>query len=204
MADAYTGARGFSTPLWEPTTPAVSEEVTSPFGDYTPMSFGPMGRGWPARIEFGGTYDQNWIDNVFPFLPADFDERHYQAAPEDQQIPHPKGGEEIVLMNLTPAGRTAFKLPPLHLPVTFYPRHGEESAAAAVADTLFFEPEANRFTVTWRTSLPLKKNMLEIAQVVVGRMSRGWHRAREGGKKWYPSLDALVRERLAEEEEAFR
>jgi hypothetical protein len=103
-------------------------------------------------------------------------------------------------MNLTPAGRTAFVLPPLDLQVTFYPRKEEEVVQAAVVDTLFIEPEAQRFTVTWRTSLPLRKNMLEISQVVVGKMSPAWYRARSGGKKWYPSLDALVREKLATEE----
>ena len=54
------------------------------------MSFGPMGRGWPGRIEYGGTYDQNWIDNIFPFLPPDFDDRYFQMAPPDQQIDLPK------------------------------------------------------------------------------------------------------------------
>ena len=54
------------------------------------MSFGPMGRGWPGRIEYGGTYDQNWIDNIFPFLPPDFDDRYFQMAPPDQQTPAPR------------------------------------------------------------------------------------------------------------------
>ena len=31
-----------------------------------------------------GTYDQDWIDKVFPFLPANFASRYFQCAPEDQ------------------------------------------------------------------------------------------------------------------------
>ena len=183
-----------------PNTEETGKPVSGHEGKYHPMSFGPIGRGWPERLKYAGTYDQDWIDNVFPFLPADFDERHYQSAPGDQQTDYPKGGEEIILMNLTPAGRTAFSLPPLDLTVTFYPRNGEEIAVPAVVDTILIEPESNRFTLVWRASLPLKKNMLEIARVVVGTMSPAWQRARISGKKWYPSLDALVRERVAAEE----
>ena len=53
------------------------------------MSFGPVGRGWHPRLGYAGTYDQNWLDNVFPFLPADFRDDYYQAAPADQQIASP-------------------------------------------------------------------------------------------------------------------
>ncbi len=56
--------------------------------------------------------------------------------------------------------------------------------------------------MTWRTSLPLKRNMFEIVQVLAGRMSRGWWRARELGKAYFPSLGAMVRARRAEREEA--
>jgi hypothetical protein len=71
-----------------------------------------MGRGWPGRIEYGGTYDQAWIDDVFPFLPADFDERYFQMAPPDQQIDPPRAGTDMQLANLTPRGREQFRLPP--------------------------------------------------------------------------------------------
>ncbi len=32
---------------------------------------------------------------MFPFLPADFDERYYQAAPTDQQLPIPLGEQTV-------------------------------------------------------------------------------------------------------------
>ena len=64
----------------------VSLVVRDPHSDYAPVAFGPLGRGWPLRARFGGTYDDKWLKDDFPFLPKDFDERYYQAAPEDQQI----------------------------------------------------------------------------------------------------------------------
>lgn len=157
-----------------------------------PLAFGPIGRGWKPRPSFAGTYDQNWVDNVFPFLPADFDDRYYQSAPADQQIDYLKGGETVELFNLTPDGRTTFRIPEVDMPITFYLKNGEEKEVAAVNDTLIIEPDLRRFILLWRTALPLKRNMFEVAQAVAGRMSRAWYRARKLGKTWYPSLKELV------------
>ena len=68
-----------------------------------------------ARRQLAGTYDQEWIDNNFPFLPPDFKEAYYQAAPADQQIPYLQGGERVFLENLTPAGQTSFDLPQIEI-----------------------------------------------------------------------------------------
>ena len=169
---------------------------------HRPMAFGPVGRAWKPRPKLAGTYDKNWLDNVFPFLPADFDERYYQSAPADQQIDPLRGGEEVSLLNLTREGRTAFRLPKIQLPITFYPKDYEEKEVNPLCDTLIVEPDLNRFIMLWRAALPLKKNMFEIAQVIVGRMPRAFYRARELGKTWYPSLKALVDARRAERAES--
>jgi len=159
------------------------------------MAFGPIGRAWTPRVQLAGTYDQNWIDNIFPFLPPDFDERYYQAAPDDQQMDYPRGGEEVVLKNLTPEGYASFHLPEVDMPVVFYPKHGENIETQAVVDTIVIEPDLQRFTMTWRSHIPLRKNMFEIEQILVGTMPMGWYRARELGKTYYPSLAALVADR---------
>jgi hypothetical protein len=185
-----------------PNTEESNHPVRDPKGKYQPMAFGPVGRAWPPRPKFAGTYDQDWIDNVFPFLPADFDDRYFQCAPEDQQLERLQAGEEVTLLNLTPEGRTAFRVPTIDVPVTFYLKNHEEQKNLAVNDTLIIEPDKRRFIMVWRTALPLKKNMFEVAQVVVGTMSRAWHRARELGKTWYPSLGHLIDERKAERAEA--
>ncbi len=188
-----------------PNTEETGKPITNPRGKYQPSSFGPIGRGWRSRAKYAGTYDQDWIDNVFPFLPADFDERYFQSAPEDQQLDKFTGGEEVVLLNLTSGGRSAFKLPSIDVPVTFYLRNHENQGLQAANDTLIIEPDHRRVVMLWRVALPLKKNMFEVAQVVVGNMPGAWHRARAVGKTWYPSLKQLVdgnRSRRAEEVEA--
>lgn len=181
-----------------PNTEEFNRPIESPKGAYRPMAFGPIGRHWEPRIGLGGTYDQAWLDQVFPFLPADFDEVYYQAAPPDQQMPYLQGGETVVLENLTPEGHTVFRIPRVEMPVVFFPKNGDKEETRAVIDTLIIEPDLRRFTLTWRVSRPLRKNMFEVAQVLVGQMPRGWWRARELGKTYYPSLAALSQSKRRE------
>lgn len=168
------------------------QPVMRPDEGYRPMAFGPLGRSWQSRLRYAGTYDQAWLDDVFPFLPADFRDEYYQAAPADQQMPYPLGGEEVMLLNMTPESRTGFRLPKLDLPVVFFPKKGEKEEVRAVADTIVLEPDDRRFTVTWRASRPLMRNIFELALVLVGTKPRGWWRARELGKTYYPSLAEMV------------
>lgn len=175
-----------------PNTEETGRPVGSPDGRYRPMSFGPVGRGWRQRLQYAGTYDQNWLDKKFPFLPDDFDERYYQAAPVDQQVPVLEGGEDIELVNLTPEGRTTFPLPEKTVPVLFIKRDGQEQSEVARIDSLVLEPDLGRLTLTWRATIPLQRNVFEISLIVAGEMSRAWHRARQLGKTYYPSLKELV------------
>jgi hypothetical protein len=175
-----------------PNTYETNYPVTSPSGSYRPMSFGPLGRNFSSRYPLAGTYDKRWQDEVFPFLPADFSEEYYQAAPADQQIPYPSSGEVVQLLNLTPHAQAPFQLPDLNLPIEFTNQALERASRDSVVDTIVLEPDASKMQLVWRASLPLRRNIQEIAQVVIGRMPQGWYRARDVGKTYYPSLGALV------------
>jgi hypothetical protein len=175
------------------------DPVLLPWGQYAPMSFGPVARGWQPRLALAGTYDQDWIDNVFPFLPEDFDVRHFQAAPEDQQVDEPAGGEEAVLLNLTPTGRVRFRLPgDLEMPVVFFPKRGEAEHRRGVFDTVVVEADLGTVALVWRCAKPLRRDVFELAEVLVGRKSRAWWRARNLGKEYHSGLGALVQERRRE------
>jgi hypothetical protein len=162
-----------------PNTEEVSRPVAAPDADYRPMSFGPIGRGWEPRYRHAGTYDQHWLDHVFPFLPADFEERYYQAAPPDQQLALPVGGQEVTLLNLTPDGRRSFVLPDFEAAVHIFPKKGEREDLKATLDTIVLEPDQERLTLTWRVARPLKRSMFEIAQVLVGKKGREWWQQQE-------------------------
>lgn len=162
-----------------PNTEELERPVTTPDGDYTPMSFGPIGRGWEPRHRYAGTYDEKWLEDHFPFLPPDFDEQYYQAAPADQQLPLPAGEMQVSLTNLTPDGKRSLMVPKFGAPVHIFPKHDEREDITATLDTLIIEPDLERVMLTWRVCWPLRKNMFEIAQVLVGRKDKGWWQRRE-------------------------
>jgi len=183
-----------------PSTEELGKPIDSPSGNFRPMALGPIGRGWPQRARFAGTYDDAWLADCFPFLPADFDNRYFQAAPDDQQTQYLRGGEDVLLLNLTPQERAGFRIPEMDVPVTFFLKKGGHQTVQAVIDTLLIDTDTRRVEITWRTRRPLKRNLFEITQVLVGSMSTGWWRARELGKDYYPSLCALVKAKRPSEE----
>jgi hypothetical protein len=162
-----------------PNTEELNRPVDVPDGDFIPMAFGPIGRAWEPRFRYAGTYDQQWLDQHFPFLPPNFDEQYFQAAPLDQQLPIPVGGQEVSLVNLTADGSRTFMLPNFEAPVHIFPKKGEREDRKASLDTIVFEPDHERFTMTWRVARPLAKNMFEIAQVLVGKKGASWWQQRD-------------------------
>ena len=178
------------TPL--PNTEDTGRRITDPQGKYQPMAFGPLGRSWQPRIRWAGTYDQRWLDEKFPFLPDDFDDRYYQCAPEDQQMGYVQGGEEIALFNLTPHGRTEFQLPAMNVPIMFLLRNGERKVITAVPDTVLLEPDQTRFMMTCRSALELRRNIHEVREVHAGRrFMEGEMIPEKPGKRRYSSLAEL-------------
>jgi len=179
-----------------PNTEEADRPVQKPHGEYVPKAFSPIGRNWLPRAKLAGTYNQEWIEKTAPLWPDDFDERYFQAAPPDQTMPYPQGGEEVVLLNLTPDGRRAFPLPSRRMPMTFIPHKGRDITRDASLDTIALEPDRQRFTLTWRVALPLGRSVFDVKETVVGEMSPAWYRARKyPGKVYYPNLRELVKAR---------
>lgn len=176
-----------------PNTEETGKPITSPRGTYKPMAFGSLARVSPERVKYAGTYDQKWLNNVSPFLPSDFQEEYFQSAPVDQQMEYLQGEEEVELTNLTPQGVTRFKLPSYDIPIEFSRRDGSRTDQPTVIDTVLIEPDLNRLTMIWRTSLPLKRNIFEVTGIVAGKMPSAWYKARLLGKDYYPSLGEMVR-----------
>jgi len=51
--------------------------------------------------------------------------------------------------------------------VTFFLKNGEEKDIPAMLDTIMLETDKGIFTLTWRASLPLKKNMFEVELALI-------------------------------------
>lgn len=140
----------------------------------SPAGFGPVPAHWQPRVRLAGTYDERWQQERFPLLPHDFDDRHCQCAPADQQAPQfLMGGEPVVLLNLTPTGRLQFELPRLYLGFeTFFltgERHVHEKARL---HTVIVEPDVPRVSLVWHTSLEChpKVYKLEMTRIIEKRV----------------------------------
>jgi hypothetical protein len=92
-------------------------------------------------------------------------------------MPHLRVGGPVELINLTADGRREFSLPSVEVPVVFFRRRAERMETKGTLDTVLFEPEAERFSLVWRSSLRLQRDIFEIPRAVVGCMSRAWWRS---------------------------
>lgn len=168
-----------------PSLEALTDPVRKPNGNQSPIAFSAIARHWHPRCTYSGTYDDKWKEEVFPFLPDDFDEQFNQCAPEDQQMPYPKGGELIILRNMV-EGRpdVRFKLPKLdNLKVLIVRKDYSVDEPELVADTLYFETDEQRFSVVWRVSTPIKRKIQEFEKIAIGPVSAHWWQqyASDGG-----------------------
>jgi hypothetical protein len=78
-----------------------------------PAGFGFYGRGWAPRLAYAGTYDEKYMKERHPLLPADFSFRFFNGAHPDLQVGgYLRGDEEVDLLNVCPdAPRVHFRLP---------------------------------------------------------------------------------------------
>lgn len=175
---------------------ATGQDVQSANSHKHPRAFSVRPRNHPERLSLAGTYDEAWRRDVFPLYPQDFDERFFQCAPEDQQVPYPQGGEQVQLRHMM-KGRplVSFKLPRLNtLPLKILKQDYSVHTPAMVVDTLYFEPDPGRerFSVVWRASLPLRKGLQEVQTIALGAVCKNWWEAKVGGR---PSCGACQQAR---------
>lgn len=190
-ADNPSG-RGYASPKNQsrisgmplPNTEELGTPITSPYENYRPMALGPLTRSVARRLKYGGTYDKNWEDNIFPFLPPDFDERYYQQVGEDQQIAPPAPHTEIVLLNLTPNGREGFRLPDTRLPLRIFRGRDTAFNETLLPDSVLIDPEERRFSLTWRAEVPIARHLTEFSQAWLGAPTRGLLHAHARGKRY--------------------
>jgi hypothetical protein len=156
-----------------PVTEELGVNIEHPRNKYKPMSFGPLGRSWRARARYAGTYDETWLNEQAPLWPDDFNPKYFQAAPEDQQIKFPQGGEEIELVHLVPTSLVPnctlrSQLPKQRIAVAFMLRREPACLVDAQLDTIVFEPDQNRFSCTWRARKLVTRDIFDVQEMIVG------------------------------------
>lgn len=157
--------------------------VSSPFDQPAPAGFGFVSRNWLPRRRYAGTYDDKWLEEQFPFLAEDFDERFFQGAPEDQWCGPLHGGEHVGVAGATPTGTWKLTIPAPRVGVKIVSQQGEENYQP-ILDTLILEPDDERVILVWRTCTPLRVKASRLEEVSVGILSRARQRAAETGKEY--------------------
>lgn len=181
------------TPM--PNLERPGQAISSPRDRPEPIGLGHVGRAWTQRIAYAGTYDAHWKAERAPFLPADFDSRYFQSAPEDQQFPHFRGGERIRCIHMAAEPVVQYIIPSLRVPVRFsFIDHTVEHLG--VLDTVTLEPHRAVAMLVWRARIPLGKKLNALREIVVGEQLHGQisepigHR---NGKPMFSGLDAAIR-----------
>jgi hypothetical protein len=150
-----------------PANPVRSSRYNGP-----PAGFGPIPCDWQPRVKFAGTYDEAWQKERQPLVPKDFQDSYYRCAPADQQVNgFLKGGEEVILRNLTPEGLLRFRLPQVSL--GFNTRIvGGTTHHRAQLHTVIMEPEERRLIMVWQTALPCHHTLYTLKETVVFEKER--------------------------------
>src|SRR5690606_31951712 len=107
---------------------------------------------WQPRVAHAGSYDERWRKTRAPYLPSDFDPRYFQAASSGLILDPPlSGGEPVILHGFHPDGRWQLSLPRCRLDVSATVA-GHTRRLDPLLDTVLFEPDERRFTMTWRAT----------------------------------------------------
>jgi hypothetical protein len=150
-----------------PNIESPGRAIDSPREPYEPAGYGCIGRSWQPRVALAGTYGESWRNERAPYLPADFDPRYFQCAPQDQQFPHFQGGEKIRCVHMAAHEVVEYTIPTLNMPVRFRFRDVDVERKA-VLDTVIVEPHRLRAMLVWRASVPLRKKLTALTEVQVG------------------------------------
>lgn len=162
--------RGLIDPEWTdhtkpqpaPQIELAGEPITDPHTRAAPQSLGPIPPAWDPRLPKGGTYDQHWIDHVWPNWPADYDFAYHNSAHPDLICPrHLAAGDRITLNNLVAdQPRLTLTVPDLQPMAGLVAADGRAARCAMVLDTLFLEVgrrrRDTRVFLSWRATFEPK------------------------------------------------
>lgn len=159
----------------------ASDPVSDPYTRMAPQSFGPIPPAWLPRRPLGGTYDQNWKDNVWPAWPQDYDFAYHNSANPDLILdPYLRGSERIILSGLSGWTETlSLTLPSERIFTVFLTQDDTAFDGEMVLDTIFLDiageaREDWRIYLSWRVNFAagafdrvrLYRNTPEIAAVI--------------------------------------
>jgi uncharacterized protein YjbI with pentapeptide repeats len=150
-------AREDGTPVHMlPNIESLRSPTRSPRDRPDPVGFGPIDPASSQRASKTGTYDQLWLEQHWPWLPADFDWTFFNAAPLDQQLEGRflRGDEVLRFDNMHPQFASyRCRLAAVRVRLFVKRRRGTALLFEEVPvglDTLFADMDAETVTLVWR------------------------------------------------------
>jgi hypothetical protein len=140
------------------------------YGDTPPPAgFGFISPNWQPRAALAGTYDEKWMKERMPLLPADFDRRFFNAAsPGLIASGYLKGDEPVLIENASQGGRLVFDLPGVPAPkVHVELRGGVHHDLATNLDTVIINTDENLLFLIWRTHLVVRRGPHDVVAIQV-------------------------------------
>jgi hypothetical protein len=148
-------------PQRAPQIELAGDPIREPYKIYAPQSLGPIPCAWEPRLPLGGTYDQNWIDKVWPNWPEDYSLAYHNSAHPDLICADYLRGDEVIRLLGFWAEHDRFDiaLPGDRLAVMLVRSDGEQERVEMNLDTLLLdiaESEISdaRVYVSWRVNFP--------------------------------------------------
>lgn len=139
--------------------------ITTPTDQPAPACFGACAPNWQPRVNYAGTYDEQWQTSRAPYLPQDFDRRFLNVAHPDLVCPdYLQGGEQIRITHMHPRGELKFEVPRVQL-LTRVKLAGKELMPVSYLESLILEPNQLRMSLVWRAAIQCDKQALKISEI---------------------------------------
>lgn len=133
---------------------------------HKPQGFAAIAKSWLPRRQYGGTYDEHWLQQRRPKLPKDFDYAYYNCAHPDLIYDgYLRGDEAVVLKHLHPQYQILkFSLPAYRVGAVITDRDEYRYGALGNLDTAYIDIEKMRVCLTWRITLPLYQDGIKLLE----------------------------------------
>jgi hypothetical protein len=136
--------------------------IKNPNQKQYPSLFGPICSSWQPRLQYAGTYDENWQKKRVPYLPDDFNPKFYNAAQPDLIFNQYLEGREIIeVFNASKEGYLKIKLPSISFIVKALVSDDVKEISVNL-ETICIEPDYDRLTMLWKGKLNCDKKLLKI------------------------------------------
>lgn len=136
-----------------------------------PVGFGFTNPDWQPRAKLAGTFDDAWMQDRMPALPADFDVRFFNAAsPGLIAKGYLLGNESVRITGCSVEQYAGFDLPGTPPPVCHFHIAGQNSQPMSAAlDTVVVNMIERIVTLTWRCHAALPRGPEQLRELTVGR-----------------------------------